>query len=70
VTEASGAELVRSDPVPAGTREWSANVIDFTTPPTARSIVIGIKRVPKFSYDDPTRGTVWFDDFVLTEQTK
>jgi hypothetical protein len=27
--------------------------------------MIGIKRKPKFSYDDPTRGTVWFDDFSI-----
>jgi hypothetical protein len=30
-------------------------------------VVIAIKQTPQFSYVDPTSGTVWFDDFVLTE---
>jgi len=32
------------------------------------AVLISIKRKPKFSYDEPTRGTVWFDDFSLKEQ--
>lgn len=29
--------------------------------------VLSIVRRPAFSYDDPTRGNVWFDDFAITE---
>ena len=30
-------------------------------------MVISIKRKPRFSYDEPTRGTVWFDDFSMKQ---
>lgn len=70
VTDPSNTEIVRSDPIPSGTSDWRASAIDFTAPVTARSLVIAIKRVPRFVYDKPTSGTVWFDDFVLTEQAK
>jgi hypothetical protein len=70
VTDPSNNEIVRSDPIPSGTSDWRAYAIDFTAPVTARSMVLAIKRVPRFVYDNPTSGTVWFDDFVLTEQAK
>lgn len=70
VSELSSTEIVRSDPIPAGTADWRAMAIEFTAPATARAVVIAIKRVPRFSYDNPTSGTIWFDDFVLTEQAK
>ncbi|HXU38117.1 MAG TPA: tetratricopeptide repeat protein [Blastocatellia bacterium] len=70
VSEGSSTEIVRSDPIPSGTADWRAMAVDFTAPATARAVVIAIKRVPRFSYDNPTSGTIWFDDFVLTEQTK
>jgi Tetratricopeptide repeat len=70
VTDLSSTEIVRSDPIPAGSSDWRAIAIDFTAPVSARAVVITIKRVPRFSYDNPTSGTVWFDDFVLTEQAK
>lgn len=70
VTDLSSTEIVRSDPIPAGSSDWRSIAIDFTAPVSARAVVITIKRVPRFSYDNPTSGTVWFDDFVLTEQAK
>jgi len=70
VSEGSSMEIVRSDPIPGGTAGWRAMAIDFTAPATARAVVIAIKRVPRFSYDNPTSGTIWLDDFVLTEQAK
>jgi len=30
--------------------------------------VLSIVRKPAFSYDDPTRGSIWFDDFSITEE--
>ncbi|HUK90469.1 MAG TPA: carbohydrate binding domain-containing protein, partial [Blastocatellia bacterium] len=30
--------------------------------------VLSIVRKPAFSYDDPTHGTIWFDDFSITEE--
>lgn len=70
VADASSTEIVRSEPIPAGTSDWRSFAIDFTAPVSSRAAVLSIKRVPKFSYDNPTSGTVWFDDFVLTEQVK
>lgn len=66
----SSAEIASSVPLASGSSEWRPITIDFTTLPGTRAVSITIKRVPKFAYDDPTRGTVWFDDFVLDEQTK
>ncbi len=70
VTDAAGTEFVRSDPVAAGSNDWHAVTIEFTVPTGAQALVIAIKRVPRFSYDAPTSGTVWFDDFVLSEESK
>lgn len=70
VSDLSSTEIVKSDPIPAGTADWRAMTVDFTAPATARTVVITIKRLPRFSYDNPTSGTIWFDDFVLTEQAK
>jgi hypothetical protein len=30
-------------------------------------VLLSIIRKPAFSYDEPTRGTIWFDDFMVTE---
>lgn len=56
-----------SEPVSAEPRDWQRLTMDFVAPPGADSLVISVKRKPKFSYDDPTRGTVWFDDFSVRE---
>jgi tetratricopeptide (TPR) repeat protein len=66
----SSAELAKSDPVPAGSNDWRLNALDFTAPASGPAVILTIKRIPKFSYDNPTRGTIWLDDFVLTELAK
>jgi tetratricopeptide (TPR) repeat protein len=66
----SSTEIAASDPIVSGSSEWHPITIDFTTSPATRAVIVAIKRVPKFAYDNPTRGTVWFDDFVLDEQAK
>src|SRR6185503_8108019 len=67
---ASGVELASSAPVSAGTSDWRRLTFDFAVPQSARAFLLTIKRVPKFSYDNPTRGTIWFDDFAISEQVK
>lgn len=64
----SAADIVASDPIPAGTSDWQRIVLNFVAPVDARAVTLKIKRVPRFAYDDPTTGTVWFDDFKLIEQ--
>lgn len=66
----TSAEIGTSGPIPNGSSDWRRITIDLTAPPTARAGVVTIKRVPEFSYDKPTRGSIWLDDFVLTEIAK
>jgi tetratricopeptide (TPR) repeat protein len=66
----SSTELASSHPLAAGSDDWRPVATDFTAPASAHAVIVTIKRIPKFSYDSPTRGTIWLDDFVLTELTK
>lgn len=67
---ASGVEVASSAPVSSGSSDWRRLNFDFSAPQSARAVVLTIKRVPKFSYDNPTRGTIWFDDFAILELVK
>lgn len=67
---ASSTDLAKSEPISPGSSDWRPVAIDFTSPPGARVVTVAIKRIPKFSYDKPTSGTIWLDDFVLTELSK
>jgi thioredoxin-like negative regulator of GroEL len=64
----SASELAGSDPIASGSGDWRLFSINFSVPATSRAAMVTIKRIPKFSFDKPTRGSIWFDDFVLTEQ--
>jgi len=67
----SSAWIAASAPVIAGSSDWQRLTVDFVAPGGTAggvsAIFVTIKRTPKFSYDDPTRGTVWFDDFTMIE---
>lgn len=65
----SGADAVAtSSPIPAGTlNEWQRAAFQFVAPADDRPKHLAIIRIPRFSYDDPTRGSVWFDDLTLRE---
>ncbi|HEX4947907.1 MAG TPA: tetratricopeptide repeat protein [Blastocatellia bacterium] len=60
--------LAASEPLPEGSHAWQQMNLEFTTPANASAVWLQVQRIPKYSYDDPTRGYVWFDDFVLKEQ--
>ena len=68
----SSSWMSASEPVASGSHDWQHVRMDFVAPQRAAgetsAIVVSIKRKPRFSYDDPTRGTVWFDDFSIKEQ--
>jgi hypothetical protein len=51
-----------------GSYDWRPLTLKFVVPSDVRAIVVSVKQTPHFSYVDPTKGTVWFDDFVLTEE--
>jgi len=69
---ASPTWIAASEPVARGSGDWQRLAVDFVAPQPANgattAVFVSIKRKPKFSYDEPTRGTVWFDDFSLKEQ--
>ena len=60
--------VAESGPVGAGTYEWRRLECDFTAPASAHSLQLQIRRLPKFTYDDPTSGSIWFDDFSLNQR--
>jgi tetratricopeptide (TPR) repeat protein len=67
----SSSDLASSEPLAGGSGDWQRLVLEFTAPTGAGTTIpayVSLKRIPRFSYDDPTRGTVWLDDFWLTEK--
>jgi tetratricopeptide (TPR) repeat protein len=59
--------IAASSPAPADSSDWQRLTISFVAPATGVA-TLAIVRTPKFSYDDPTSGTIWFDDFTLVER--
>ena len=65
---ASSSWIGVSEPVGPGTSDWRRLSVEFTVPQgTNGAVFVSIKRKPRFSYDEPTRGAVWFDDFSMRE---
>jgi hypothetical protein len=62
-------DIATSNPVLAGSNDWVPLTCEFVAAEDCEAVLIQIKRLPKFSYDDPTRGTVWFDDFSVIESS-
>lgn len=67
VDQKSQTSIVSSDAISPGSNDWTPLSVDFAVPESSRAVLVSIKRIPKFSYDKPTSGTVWIDDFALTE---
>jgi Flp pilus assembly protein TadD len=57
-----------SSPVMADSDDWQKLTVNFVAPANQAAVTLAIVRIPKFSYDDPTTGTIWFDDFTLVER--
>jgi tetratricopeptide (TPR) repeat protein len=68
VTTSSSEWVAASEPIAAGSGDWEAVRFDFTAPENAAAVFLSLKRKPRFSYDEPTRGRLWLDDFKLSEQ--
>jgi hypothetical protein len=64
----SATPIAESTAIEAGSYDWRLLTMDFVAPSNAHALVIAIKQTPQFSYVDPTSGTAWFDDFMLTER--
>jgi len=67
-SQGSSTPIAASAAIEAGSYDWRILTTDFVAPPNAHALAIAIKQTPQFSYVDPTSGTVWFDDFILTER--
>jgi tetratricopeptide (TPR) repeat protein len=69
VTETkTNTPVAASAPIALGTHDWQQIAVDFTAPPqSVNGLSITIKRLPKYSYDEPTRGSIWFDDFSIVK---
>jgi tetratricopeptide (TPR) repeat protein len=64
----TNAVVASTEPLASGTADWKRVVLDFTaSQQSVNGLTLTIKRIPKYSYDDPTRGVIWFDDFKLTK---
>jgi tetratricopeptide (TPR) repeat protein len=66
--QSSGEWIAASAPIGAGTADWRAVAFDFTAPADKSGSVLltlSVKRKPRFSFDEPTRGTIWLDDFSV-----
>lgn len=63
--------IAQSEPLAAPQNGWQLLAVDFTAPQLAAGcqpmFEVAVRRKPKFSYDEPTSGTVWFDDFAIVE---
>lgn len=71
LSDKSGKQLAASAPVLTGNSDWKQIVISFTAPQKgdddATTVFLSIKRQPRYSFDEPTQGRIWFDDFSLSE---
>ena len=57
--------IAASDPAPEGSQDWQPRTLEFKA--ADGPLVVSIQQRPKFSYEPPTHGTVWFDDFDIRE---
>ena len=60
-------EIAKSESINSGTDEWRQLTMQFDVPVSDATVLLQVKRIPKFSYDEPTKGTIWLDDFELKE---
>jgi tetratricopeptide (TPR) repeat protein len=58
--------LFQTAPINAESSEWQPLTLEFTAPLQSAVFLVTVQRTPSTNYDDPTQGTIWFDDFTLT----
>jgi hypothetical protein len=60
--------IAATGPVSADSDGWQRLTVSFVAPANQAAATLAVVRTPRFSYDDPTKGTIWFDDFALVER--
>jgi len=67
-------QIAASEPIVPSKPGWQRIEFDLDSPATPDAepvaLVITVVRRAKFGYDEPTRGTLYLDDFSLVEQTE
>jgi hypothetical protein len=64
-TKGSNEWIAASAPAPQGTNDWQQGTLEFTA--SDDMLLLSIRQKPKFSYEGPTLGTIWFDDFDIRQ---
>lgn len=67
VSAPNGGLVAQSSPIPEGTSDWRLGTLEFDVPANTSVVVLALHRTPRFSYDEPTTGTLWLDDFAIAE---
>ncbi len=57
--------IAATSTVSAGVADWQLLTVDFVVPADRPAVVIAIKQTPRYSYVEPPKGFIWFDDFTL-----
>lgn len=60
--------LAASPAVANGSQNWQPLNFEFTVPAGTEAVWLVVKQTPQFSYTEPTKGAVWFDDFRVIER--
>jgi hypothetical protein len=69
VTDRASKELVVSNPMATESNDWERVAVEFTAPAAVggvSAVYVTLQRLPKYAYDEPTRGTLWLDDFAMS----
>jgi len=68
----SNVLIAESDPISPGSSDWRPVSVSFVAPAGkaggSAAVYVSIRRKPKYSFDEPTKGSVWFDDFAIKKQ--
>lgn len=59
------AVIATSAAVSAEVADWQMLAVEFTVPADRPLVIVSIRQTPRYSFVDPARGLVWFDDFNL-----
>jgi hypothetical protein len=63
----SPESLYQSEPIAGGSSDWRRLSLTFTAPEGVEGVQLLVRQIPRYSYVEPTRGTLWFDDFTIAE---
>jgi hypothetical protein len=62
-----GKGLHVTGPKQVGTWDWEAISLHFSVPEGCHAVVVRLRRLPSRKLDNQIKGTVWVDDFQLSE---